>query len=334
VADAQLLKGHLTSKSLRHRQSNALMRRSIFPQPVAPCPFHNDLDQFLKAESSIYSMSRPTTRKLKTKRATTTALPVSTGNLWLHEFSSRVFGNTRLVRVWLPPGYDGWGATRYPVLYLNDGQNLFDPATAFAGVHWQVGETAARLIAEQKIRPLIIVGIDNTKSRIQEYIPYKSRDPRVLNAKGKCYPDFLQREVMPLIEERYSVLKGPEHTGLGGSSLGGLITLYTQLAVPGIFGRLLIESPSLFVANRKILEECRRFRSWPARTYLGMGTREVGNAERDAKIVDDVRELEAILRAVGLDEQRLKVRMEEGATHSESAWAARFPEAMEFLYSS
>jgi len=278
-------------------------------------------------------MSRPTTRKLKTKPVATAAMPVAAGNVWLHELSSRIFGNTRLVRVWLPPDYDGWGATRYPVLYLNDGQNLFDPVTAFAGVHWQVGETAARLIAEQKIRPLIIVGIDNTKNRAREYTPYKSLDPRVLNAKGKCYPDFLQREVMPLIEERYSVLKGPENTGLGGSSLGGLITLYTQLAAPGVFGRLLIESPSLFVGNRKILEESRRFRRWPARTYLGMGTREVGHAEKDERIVDDVRELETILRASGLDDQRLKVRVEEDATHSESAWAARFPEALEFLYS-
>jgi predicted alpha/beta superfamily hydrolase len=279
-------------------------------------------------------MSRPTTRKLriKMKPAATAVMPVPAGNLWLHELNSRIFGNTRLVRVWLPPDYDGWGATRYPVLYLNDGQNLFDPATAFAGVHWQVGETAARLIAEQKIRPLIIVGIDNTKNRAQEYIPYKSKDPRVLNAKGKCYPDFLRREVMPLIEEHYSVLKGPENTGMGGSSLGGLITLYTQLAAPGVFGRLLIESPSLFVANRKILEESRRFRSWPARTYLGMGTREVGHAEKDERIVGDVRELETILREAGLDEQRLKVRIEEGGSHSETAWAARFPEALEFLF--
>jgi predicted alpha/beta superfamily hydrolase len=279
-------------------------------------------------------MSRPTTRKLKlkTKAAATAALPVSKGNVWLHELNSRIFGNRRLVRVWLPPDYDGWGAIRYPVLYLNDGQNLFDPATAFAGIDWQVGESAARLIAEEKIRPLIIVGIDNTKNRVCEYIPYKSKDPRVLNPKGKCYPDFLQREVMPLIEERYPVLKGPENTGLGGSSLGGLITLYTQLAAPGVFGRLVIESPSLFVANRKILEESRRFRSWPARTYIGMGTREVGNAEKDAKIVEDARELEAILRKAGLDEKRLKVRIQEGATHGESAWAARFPEALEFLY--
>src|SRR5580658_3691865 len=278
-------------------------------------------------------MPQPTTRKLETKRAAAPAVPVPAGSLWLHELSSRIFGNTRLLRVWLPPDYDGWGDTRYPVLYLNDGQNLFEPATAFAGVHWRVGETATRLSAEEKIRPLIIVGIDNTKNRASEYIPYNSKDPKVPNAKGSCYPEFLRRDVLPLIEERYSVLTGPENTGLGGSSLGGLITLYTQLAAPGVFGRLLIESPSLFVANRKILEESRRFHSWPARMYLSMGTRETGNAEKDARIVDDVRELEAILREAGLDEQRLKVRVEEGAVHNESAWAARFPEALEFLYS-
>ncbi len=237
------------------------------------------------------------------------------------------------MRVWLPPDYDGWGATRYPVLYLNDGQNLFDPATAFAGVHWQVGETATRLIAEQKIRPLIIVGIDNTKNRACEYIPYKSKDPRILKPSGKYYPEFLRREVMPLIEDRYSVLRGPENTGLGGSSLGGLITLYTELAAPGVFGRLLVESPSLFVANRKILGDIRKFHDWPARTYIGMGTREVGDVAKDAQIVADVRELENILRADGLDERQLRVRIDEGATHSETAWAARFPEALEFLYS-
>lgn len=256
------------------------------------------------------------------------------GSLWLHELKSRIFRNTRTVRVWLPPEYDGWGETRYPVLYLNDGQNLFEATTAFAGVHWQVGEATSRLIAEEKIAPLIIVGIDNTgKNRVREYVPYRSADPRVIGPQGKHFPDFLLREVMPLIEKYYAVAKGPEHTGLGGSSLGGLITLYTQLATPGVFGRLLIESPSLFVANRKILEECRQFRDWPFRVYLGIGTAEIGQAERDERVVDDVRELESILRAAGLDKRRLKVRIEEGASHSESAWAARFPAALEFLYS-
>src|SRR6202022_2552527 len=96
-----------------------------------------------------------------TKKSSASDTPVISGNLRLHELRSRIFRNTRVVRVWLPPDYDVSGATRYPVLYLNDGQNLFDPATAFGGVHWQVGETATRLIAEQKIPPLIIVGIDN-----------------------------------------------------------------------------------------------------------------------------------------------------------------------------
>jgi predicted alpha/beta superfamily hydrolase len=282
-------------------------------------------------------MPPPTTRKLKNKPSASGAVaaPVAVGKLWLHELNSEVFGNTRLLRVWLPPGYDA--SARHPVLYLNDGQNLFDPATAFAGVHWQVGETAARLIAEKKIRPMIIVGIDNTKNRACEYIPYRSTDPRVLKPQGKCYPAFLQREVMPLVEERYPVLKGPENTGLGGSSLGGLITLYTQLAAPGLFGRLLIESPSLSVAQGKIVKECRRFRDWPERVYVGMGTRETGDPAKDATIVEGVRELEKILRAAGLNEnanKRLKVRIDEGATHNESAWAARFPEALEFLYSS
>jgi predicted alpha/beta superfamily hydrolase len=281
-------------------------------------------------------MPRPSNRKLrlkKTKSSVTAAVPVPSGQIWLHELNSKIFGNTRLLRVWLPPEYDGWGEKRYPVLYLNDGQNLFDPATAFAGVHWQVGETATRLIAAQKIPPLIIVGIDNTKSRATEYIPYKSRDPRILNPKGRCYPEFLLREVMPLVEERYPVLRGAQNTGLGGSSLGGLIALYTHLAVPGVLGRLLIESPSLFVANGKILEASRRSRSWPERMYIGMGTRETGNEEKDDKIVDGVRELEAILRESGLNNRRLKVRIEEGAGHNEAAWAARFPGALEFLYS-
>jgi enterochelin esterase-like enzyme len=279
-------------------------------------------------------MPRIPKRKPKTTSTASlsAAVPVPSGQIWLHELNSKIFGNSRMLRVWLPPDYDGWGEKRYPILYLNDGQNLFDPATAFAGVHWQVGETASRLIAAQEIPPLIIVGIDNTKARLNEYIPYKSTDPRVLHAKGKCYPDFLEREVMPLIEARYPVLKGPENTGLGGSSLGGLITLYTQLAAPGVYGRLLIESPSLSVAKGKILEDCRQNRKWPERMYLAMGTREVGNDEKDAKIVSGVRELEAIVRQDGLDATRLKVRIAEGAGHNEAEWAARFPEALAFLY--
>ena len=255
------------------------------------------------------------------------------GELRLHQLRSRIFRNTRMVRVWLPPDYDARGKVRYPVLYLNDGQNLFDPARAFAGVSWQVGETAARLIAERKIGPLIIVGIDNTgENRIREYIPYRSTDPPVPRPLGARYPEFLQRDIMPLVEKNYRVGSGPEYTGLGGSSLGGLIALHTQLALPGVFGRLLIESPSLFVANRSVLDECRSFRKWPERVYLGIGTREVGDPEKDQRAVRDVQELAKILRDAGLRRCRLRVWIQEGAPHSEGAWAARFPQALEFLY--
>jgi predicted alpha/beta superfamily hydrolase len=272
-------------------------------------------------------------RKRTPKRDTDSDLPVGQGNLWLHRLRSRVFANTRLLRVWLPPDYDGWGATSYPVLYLNDGQNLFDPSTAFAGVDWRVGETAARLIQEKKIPSLIIVGIDNTgMNRLREFIPYKSRDPKLTDPLGARYTEFLQREVMPLIQSRYPILRGPANTGLGGSSLGGLIALYTAMASPGILGQLLIESPSLFVANRKILKESRSVSTWPNRMYVGVGTKEIGNPEKDAKTVDDVRDLALILRAAGLNDTRLRVRIEEGAAHTEGAWAARFPDALEFLY--
>src|SRR5579864_7636050 len=123
-----------------------------------------------------------------------------TGDLRLHEFHSRVFRNTRMLRVWLPPRYDapGTDTRQYPVLYLNDGQNLFDRATAFGGVEWQVDETADRLIRQEVIPPLIIVGIHNAQSdRIREYLPYRSFNPPVMRPRGKRYPDFVMNEVMP-----------------------------------------------------------------------------------------------------------------------------------------
>jgi len=258
-----------------------------------------------------------------------------TGDLRLHEFHSRIFRNTRMLRVWLPPRYDAPGneTRHYPVLYLNDGQNLFDRATAFAGVEWQVDETADRLIRQEVIPPLIIVGIDNTQGdRIKEFLPYRSFHPPVLRPQGKRYPDFLMNEVMPFVYERYRIARGPENTGLGGSSLGALISLYTVIERPGVFDRLLLESPSLFISNRRILKYSRHFRRWPERVFLAMGTREAGREDKDKQVVADVRQLEQHLRRAGLDESRLLLRIDEGATHSEAEWAKRFPEALSFLF--
>jgi enterochelin esterase-like enzyme len=255
------------------------------------------------------------------------------GDLRLHEFSSRIFRNQRSLRVWLPPGYDTpENSRRYPVFYLNDGQNLFDQATSFTGVEWQVDETADRLIRAGEIPPTIFVGIDNSGTeRLKEYIPYRSLNPMLLRPQGIRYPRFLLEEVLPYIAQHYRVAKEPENTSLGGSSLGGLIALYTAIARPGVFGSILIESPSLWIANRQILRTARRFRHWPEKIALGIGTRELGREEKDRQTLENVRELERILRRSGFDDRRLRVEVAEGATHSEGAWAARFPAAIRFL---
>jgi enterochelin esterase-like enzyme len=261
--------------------------------------------------------------------------PASVGFLHLHELSSRIFRNKRMLRVWTPPGYDlsENSAMRYPVFYLNDGQNLFEKSTSFTGVEWEVDETASRLINKRRIPPIIFVGIDNTgQERLKEYIPYRSLNPLLLRPQGAKYPAFLLEEVMPIVEKNYRVAKGAENRALGGSSLGGLISLYAVMAVPGTFGRLLIESPSLWVANRQVLREARKFRDWPARISVGIGTREAGRDDKDQQTVESVRELERLLRRSGLDREQLRVVISEGATHSEGAWAARFPEALTFLF--
>ena len=259
----------------------------------------------------------------------------ATGDLRLHEFRSRIFNNTRFLRVWLPPAYDdpANAGCRYPVLYLNDGQNLFEPSTSFTGVEWQVDETADRLIREGVIPPMIIVGIDNTgRDRVREYMPYRSLQPVILRVQGTRYPNFLIKEVMPFVARNYRVAVGPENTGLGGSSLGALVSLYTATVRPGVIGRLLLESPSLWASNRQLIKESRQIRTWPERIFMAIGTAEAGQKDRDQSAVDDVRELAAIFRRAGLDHKRFQLTVEEGATHHESAWARRFPQALAFLF--
>jgi predicted alpha/beta superfamily hydrolase len=259
----------------------------------------------------------------------------ATGDLRLHEFRSRIFRNARFLRVWLPPGYEDPvnAGVHYPVLYLNDGQNLFEAATSFTGVEWQVDETCDRLIREGLVPPMIIVGIDNTgRDRLREYMPHRSLHPMMLRVYGTRYPAFLFKEVIPFMVRNYRVANGPENTGLGGSSLGALIALYTAAIRPGVIGRLLLESPSLWASNRLLIRQSRGVKRWPEKVFLATGTAEAGRKDKDQSVVDDVRELAAILRRAGLDDARLRLVIEDGATHHESDWARRFPEALAFLF--
>jgi predicted alpha/beta superfamily hydrolase len=200
-------------------------------------------------------------------------------------------------------------------------------------VEWQVDDAAERLIREGRVVPLIIVGIDNAgKDRFREYMPHRSLSPMMLRVQGNRYPNFLIKEVMPFVARNYRVASGPENTGLGGSSLGALISLYTAAVHPGWFGRLLVESPSLWASNRQIIRDSRNVVQWPERIFLATGTAEAGREDRDRSMVDDVRELAGIFRRAGLDDRQLKLVIDEGATHHESAWARRFPGGLLFLF--
>ena len=251
----------------------------------------------------------------------------------IHHIASLHLGVDRRITVWLPPG---WRAQRRrsPVLYLNDGQNLFDPARAFGGQTWRVRETAAWLIRHKRIPPLAIVGIDHGDGRRgREYLPVEDdRNPAARDPLGREYAEFVTREVLPFMRREYPIAAGASNTGFGGSSYGAIAALTTALVKPGVFGRLLIESPSLYVGGELLLRRARAARRWPSRVYLGVGTAEAGRADRNEETVENVRKLAAILGRARLGRRRLRVLVEEGGTHSEGAWARRLPTALEFLY--
>ena len=171
----------------------------------------------------------------------------------IHDIPSLYLGLTRRITVWLPPEPRERRTSLSPVLYLHDGQNLFDPARAFAGQTWHLGETLTHLVRRRLILPLIVVGVDHgAERRAREYLPVEDdRNPFARKPLGREHAEFLVREVMPFMSRTYPVARGASNTGIGGSSYGGVASLNTALLKPGVFGRLLIESPSLYVGRSR-----------------------------------------------------------------------------------
>jgi enterochelin esterase-like enzyme len=255
-----------------------------------------------------------------------------TGSLDIVKFDSKIFGNTRMLRVLLPPGYrlPMNSRQRFQVLYLNDGQNLFDACTSSRGEEWRVDETVAQLVAAHAIPPIIVVGIDNggnSRQRANEYLPYPDTtfSPAVPDPQGKKYPQFLFSEVIPFIEDHYRVRGGAGNRVLGGSSYGAGAAIYTAIAQPGAFAGLLIESPSVYASDYHLLKDAAAVQEWPRRIFIGVGT-------SGGEPVDDVNKLAEIFRKAGVDERHLKVVVQQGGLHSESWWAKRLPDALKFLF--
>jgi predicted alpha/beta superfamily hydrolase len=257
-----------------------------------------------------------------------------TGNIKRHAaFPSKILRNRRDVLVYLPRGYRRFSRRRYPVLYLQDGQNMFDAATAFFGVEWGVDEAAQRLIKSNLIEPLIIVAVANTgENRIHEYAP--TRAVFDSSAKGKKrsrglardYGRFLIQELKPYIDRKYHTKREAQFTGLGGASLGGLLTLSLGLWFPNVFRRLIVMSPSVWWDNCVIYGMVESLEDkLPLKIWLDTGTREPGwERARDLRN-------RLIEKGWRLDDD-LQYSEIEGGDHSEGAWGARVDPALRFLF--
>ena len=249
--------------------------------------------------------------------------------LRLHpQFTSRLMDEKRDFMVYLPPRYEAEPDRRYPVLYLQDGQNLFDPDTSFIpGKYWRVGETADQLIMAGAIAPLVIVGIYNTgRYRINEYTHIE--DKRLGGGRADAYGQMLVEELKPLVDHRYRTLPGSENCGLGGSSLGGLVSMYLGLRYTRVFGKLAAMSPSVWWRNRAILKTVTQIKRKPElRIWLDIGTQEGPRA------LPDVRALKMALVNKGwkLGEDLCYTEVE-GGQHDEVAWSQRVAPMLKFLF--
>ena len=260
----------------------------------------------------------------------TSSIPhTRTGHFRLHErFHSRFLPADRNVIVYLPPGYARDRAARYPVLYMHDGQNLFDRSTAFNEVEWGVDETAEALIEAGEVEPLIVVGVYNSgPHRMDEYTATPDRGHGA-GGKAHLYGRMLVEGLKPFIDRLYRTRPGPEHTAVGGSSLGGLLSLHLGLRYPHVFSRVAALSPAVWWDDRAIVRDVAALTvKLPLRLWLDGGTAEAARVVGDLRVLRDA--LVAKGWALGADLAYLEA---EGAGHDERAWGARMPDALRFLF--
>lgn len=252
-----------------------------------------------------------------------------------HSVTSQILQNTREIMVLLPEDYDKEASARYPVLYMHDGQNLFNGKTSYIpNQEWRVDETSRALARAGAVQKLIIVGIPNMGAdRANEYLPTsatmgRGSQAQTMGGRADLYGRFIIEEVKPLIDSTYRTKRGPADTGLCGSSFGGIITLHLGMTRPDIFGRLAVVSPSLWwdsgVMQSKM--EAHKF-PWRVKIWMDMGTAEGSDAvARTRKMAET---LAANRMKRGKDFTYFE---EEGGQHNEAAWARRFGEILLYLF--
>lgn len=253
------------------------------------------------------------------------------------EVYSPELGNSRDILVYLPPSYH-YHSRRFAVIYMQDGQNLFDNATSFAG-EWGVDETMEMLGHEEGLEA-IIVGIPNAGlQRLDEYTPFHDR--RLGGGRGDDYLRFIIHTLKPQIDRDFRTIPSRRYTGILGSSLGGLIALYAFFRHPAVFGFSGVMSPSLWFAQEAIYDFVDEADYYPGKIYLDAGTRELGEDHNNGRLhratasrryYASVRRMKGLLARKGYRPMRDLMHVEEKwAGHSESSWGRRLPPALRFL---
>jgi predicted alpha/beta superfamily hydrolase len=249
----------------------------------------------------------------------------------LRDFASPQEGFTRTVRIYTPDAYDHEPGRRFPVLYMHDGQNVFAHPESSLYDTWCANITLDRLVSEGRLEPWILVAVDSTANRLAEYSPWD--EPRSnVRAQGLAHVRFLVETLKPYIESTYRVRRGPEWTGVMGSSLGGLMSLYTGWKHPELFGRIGGLSPSVMWGWNRLFEEwSSHTRRW-SRIYLDAGLHEtidpVGYVMRYG---DATRDFFHHLKHLGYADHELFLVLEPGGQHHETDWQRRLPLAMRWL---
>ena len=241
-----------------------------------------------------------------------------------HDFHSPQLRNRRSLIVSLPPSYAENPLRRYPVLYMHDGQNVFEDSTSFSGVAWRVDQTSRALAAQGLMDELIIVGVSNAGSaRIYEYTPGSASDR---GGGADLYGRFLVDTVKPWVDARYRTLTGPEDTALMGSSLGGLISFYLGMRHPEVFSKVACLSSAFGWNGLDLVEEARTTRErLPAKCYLDAGT------NRDP--ITPTRRMRQALEERGyVHGEHLYYHEDKGGRHTEASWAARVHLPLRFLF--
>ena len=237
----------------------------------------------------------------------------------IHDYYSDNLKNERDIIVWLPPGYK-YSHKNYPVLFMNDGQNLFSPKISYTGYDWRVDEIVSDLIASNKIEEIVIVGIYNLKDRIDEY--------NYFTEKGKSYAKFLTVELLNYIEENFRVIQDRSGRAIMGSSMGGLNAFQMAWYFPHIFGKAGCMSNSFWAGNKLMLKEVRKSSVNPMnqKIYLDCGTEE-------KEMIKDNKSMCRLLQKSGFTrDENLLCYFPEGAKHKEEYWSKRFHIPLQFLF--